>query len=62
MTQSGAAMDRRIERPHAKRWRVIVRSAIGVVVVIAALVLWLLMPGSNTLSVDSAAIRTGAVT
>ena len=32
------------------------------VVVIAALVLWLLMPGSNTLSVDSAAIRTGAVT
>lgn len=55
-------MDRRIERPHARRRRVIVRSAIGLAVVAAAIVLWWLMPGANALSVDAAAIRTGAVT
>ncbi|WP_242186067.1 HlyD family efflux transporter periplasmic adaptor subunit [Sphingomonas sp. CARO-RG-8B-R24-01] len=55
-------MDRRIERPQAKRRRVVVRSAIGLAVVAAAMLLWWLMPGANALSVDAAAIRTGEVT
>lgn len=54
-------MDRRIERPHAKRWRMIARGAIGIAVVAAAILLWWLMPGANALSVDAAAIRTGVV-
>ncbi|MFT6568917.1 MAG: HlyD family secretion protein [Sphingomonas echinoides] len=54
-------MDRRIERPHAKRRRMIARSAIGIAVVAAAILLWWLMPGANALSVDAAAIRTGVV-
>lgn len=61
-TPSGAAMDRRIERPHAARRRLIVRGAIGLAVAAAALALWLLLPGGNALSVDGAAIRTGTVT
>lgn len=59
---SGAAMDRRIERPHAKRRRALVRVGIGVVAVAVALAVWLLMPGSDALAVDAAAIRTGTVT
>jgi HlyD family secretion protein len=54
-------MDRRIERPHAKRRRRILHAAIGVAVIAAAVALWLLMPGANALTVDAAAIRTGAV-
>lgn len=54
-------MDRRIERPHAKRRRMIARGAIGIAVVAAAILLWWLMPGANALSVDAAAIRTGVV-
>jgi HlyD family secretion protein len=59
---TGAAMDRRIERPHAKRRRLIVRAAIGALVVLAALLAWWLMPGANALTVDAAAVRTGSVT
>ena len=59
---TGAAMDRRIERPHAKRRTLIVRGVIGLAVVAAAVALWLLMPGANALTVDAAAIRTGEVT
>lgn len=59
---NGAAMDRRIERPHAKRRKRIVRSAIALVLVAAAVLLWLLMPGANALTVDAAAVRTGDVT
>ncbi|PZO76012.1 MAG: efflux transporter periplasmic adaptor subunit [Sphingomonas taxi] len=55
-------MDRRIERPHAKRRTLIVRGVIGLAVVAAAVALWLLMPGANALTVDAAAIRTGEVT
>ncbi len=58
---TGAAMDRRIERPHARRRKLIMRGVIGLVVGAAAIVLWLFMPGANTLSVDAAAIRTGDV-
>ena len=54
-------MDRRIERPHAKRRKRIVRGALALVVVAAAVLLWLLMPGANALTVDAAAIRTGNV-
>ncbi len=61
-TSSGAAMDRRIERPHARRRRLIVRIAIGVAVLAAAVALWWLMPGANALTVDAAAIRSGVVT
>lgn len=59
---SGAAMDRRVERPHAKRRKRIMRVAIGVAVVAVAVAIWVLMPGANALTVDSAAIRTGEVT
>lgn len=59
---SGAAMDRRIERPHAKRRRLVVRVALGLAVVAVAVAVWLLIPGSNALAVDAAAIRTGTVT
>ena len=59
---TGAAMDRRIERPHAKRRKRIVRAAILLAIVVVGVVLWLLMPGANALTVDAAAIRTGEVT
>ena len=59
---SGAAMDRRIERPNAKRRRLIVRGAIGAAIAMVCLLLWLLMPGTNSLTIDAAAIRTGEVT
>jgi HlyD family secretion protein len=62
LPNAGAAMDRRIERPHAARRRQIVRGAIVLAVLAAAAALWLLMPGANALAVDSAAIRTGDVT
>ncbi|EIZ78044.1 efflux transporter, RND family, MFP subunit [Novosphingobium sp. Rr 2-17] len=39
-----------------------VRIAIGVAVIVAAAVLWLMMPSANSLTVDAAAIRTGEVT
>jgi HlyD family secretion protein len=41
---TGAAMDRRIERPHAKWRKRIVRSALAITVLAAAVLLWLLMP------------------
>jgi HlyD family secretion protein len=59
---TGAAMDRRIERPHAKRRRLIVRVAIGAAIVLVALLGWWLMPGANALTVEAAAVRTGVVT
>ncbi len=62
LPNAGAAMDRRIERPHAARRRLIVRGAIALAVLAAAALLWLLMPGANALAVDAAAIRTGEVT
>ena len=61
-TLSGAAMDRHIERPNAKRRRVIMRAAIAVPVLVVAIALWLVIPGANSLTVDAAAIRTGEVT
>ena len=39
-----------------------VRIAIGVAVLAAAVALWWLMPGANALTVDAAAIRSGVVT
>ena len=58
---TGSAMDRRIERPYAARRRLIMRIAIGVTVVGAAIALWLAMPSANSFTVDAATIRTGAV-
>lgn len=58
---SGAAMDRRIERPHARRRKLIVRGAIAIACVAAAIALYVLLPGSGALSVDAASVRTGAV-
>lgn len=58
---SGAAMDRRIERPHARRRKLIVRGGVAVACVVAAVAFWLLLPGSGALSVDAASVRTGAV-
>lgn len=61
-TGSGAAMDRRIERPQHKRRKLMTRMAIGVVALAIAAILWWSLPGTNALTVDAAAIRTGAVT
>lgn len=61
-TAAGAAMDRRIVRPDAKRRRLVVRVAIALALVAAALGAWWFVPGSNTLTVDAAAIRDGVVT
>lgn len=58
---SGAAMDRRIERPHARRRKLVVRAAIAFGAVAVAIALWLLLPGAGALSVEAATIRTGAV-
>lgn len=58
---SGAAMDRRIERPRARRRKLIVRGGVAVACVVGAVAFWLLLPGSGALSVDSASVRTGAV-
>ncbi|MBX9732318.1 MAG: HlyD family efflux transporter periplasmic adaptor subunit [Sphingomonas sp.] len=55
-------MDRRIERPQHKRRALMTRIAIGVVALAIAAMLWWSLPGANTLTVDVAAIRTGAVT
>ena len=57
----GAGMDRRIERPHARRRKWIVRGALAVLAVAIAAALYWFVPGSNTLSIDSEAIRTGTV-
>ena len=55
-------MDRRIERPNAKRRKRIIRGAVALAIAVAAaLLLWLLMPGANALTVDAAAIRIGDV-
>lgn len=59
---SGAAMDRRIERPHARRRRAAIRAAIGLAVVVAAAIGWWFMPGSQSLAVDATTIRIAPVT
>ncbi len=59
---NGAAMDRRIERPHARRRKLLVRVGIGLAVVVAAAGLWWFLPGSGSLAVEAAAIRTAPVT
>lgn len=61
-TAGGAAMDRRIVRPDAKRRRLVARVAIALALVAAALGAWRFVPGSSTLTVDAAAIRDGVVT
>ncbi|MHA6718752.1 efflux RND transporter periplasmic adaptor subunit [Sphingomonas sp. RS6] len=59
---NGAAMDRRIERPHARRRKLLLRGAIGVVIAVAAVLLWWWMPASGSLAVDAATIRIAPVT
>jgi len=54
-------MDRRIERPHARRRRLVWRGGIALACVVAAIALCLLLPGSGTLAVEAAAVRTGTV-
>jgi HlyD family secretion protein len=53
----GAAMDRRIERPR-RRWRLPV---VAVAVLAAALLLWRLIPASNSTDIAAADVETGAV-
>jgi HlyD family secretion protein len=62
MAGSGAAMDRRVERPGAKRRKRMIRWGGGIALAIAAAAIWWLLPASNSLSVAAADIRTGAVT
>ncbi|WP_294331871.1 HlyD family efflux transporter periplasmic adaptor subunit [uncultured Sphingomonas sp.] len=59
---NGAAMDRRIERPHARRRKLLVRIALGIAVAAAALALWWFLPSSGSLAVDAATIRIAPVT
>ncbi len=58
---SGAAMDRRVERPAAKRRKFVIRTAIGAGVIGGAALLWVATPGANTLAVDGGTIRTAPV-
>lgn len=58
---SGAGMDRRIERPHAKRRKLAIRIAIAIAVLVGAIALYWLVPSSNSLSVDSDSVQGGAV-
>lgn len=61
LPNNGAAMDRPIERPHARRRKLLRRAAIGVTVAVLAGLLWWMLPGSQTLAVDAAAIRIAPV-
>jgi HlyD family secretion protein len=62
LSNNGAAMDRRIERPHARRRKLLVRGGLGSAVVAAGAALWWLLPGSGSLAVDAATIRIAPVT
>lgn len=55
-------MDRRIERPHARRRRTAIRVATGLAVVVAAATGWWFMPGSQSLAVETTTIRIAPVT
>ncbi|WP_240610261.1 efflux RND transporter periplasmic adaptor subunit [Sphingomonas pokkalii] len=59
---NGAAMDRRIERPHARRRKLLVRFGLGLAVAAAVAALWWFLPGSGSLAVDAATLRTAPVT
>ncbi|NJB99304.1 MULTISPECIES: efflux RND transporter periplasmic adaptor subunit [Sphingomonas] len=59
---NGAAMDRRIERPHARRRKLAVRISLGLAVLAAAAALWWFLPSSGSLAVDAATIRIAPVT
>lgn len=59
---NGAAMDRRIERPHARRRKLLVRFGLALAVVAAVAALWWFLPGSGSLAVDAATLRTAPVT
>ena len=55
-------MDRRIERPHARRRRTAIRVATGLAAVVAAATGWWFMPGSQSLAVEATTIRIAPVT
>lgn len=54
-------MDRLVVRPDAGRRRLVRRIAIGVAVALVVIAVWLITPGSNSLTVDAASIRSGDV-
>ncbi|MGN6376020.1 MAG: efflux RND transporter periplasmic adaptor subunit [Sphingomonas sp.] len=58
---SGAAMDRKIERPRGRFGKRERRIAIGTVVLLALAALWLALPSANSLAVGRDAIETGTV-
>jgi len=58
---SGAGMDRRIERPKGRFGKRERRIAIGAGVLAALVLLWFAIPSANSLSVDADAIQTGEV-
>ncbi|WP_375395488.1 efflux RND transporter periplasmic adaptor subunit [uncultured Sphingomonas sp.] len=60
-TISGAGMDRRVERPRAARRRWVIRGGIITVLLAAIIGLWGLLPGANSLAVEAATVRIGAV-
>jgi HlyD family secretion protein len=60
MTQSGSAMDRRVERPRIdRRWR---WGAAAVVLLVLLVLGWRLIPSSGSADVAAADIETGVVT
>ena len=59
---SGADMDRRVERPHARYRKLLLRAGVAIAVVLGAIALWWLMPGANAVTADADTIGTGAVT
>ncbi|MDP1028439.1 efflux RND transporter periplasmic adaptor subunit [Sphingomonas sp. KR1UV-12] len=59
--QPGAAMDRRVERPRAPWWR---RRAtlVAVILALAAILVWRMLPASGSTDIAAADIETGEVT
>lgn len=60
-TISGAAMDRRIERPGGRRRKLAIRVGVVAALVAAALAVWWLLPGAGAVTVDADAVRTGRI-
>ncbi len=61
ISTTGAGMDRRIETPGRHRRTLAIRVGLGLALIVAAIMIYRLVPASGSLTVDSAAIRTGEI-
>ena len=57
---SGSGMDRKVSRPRQRWWRDR-RIAVAIALVLAAALLWWLLPASGSTDVDAADLQTGSV-